>query len=165
MSPSPDNRKKPQVSKSPNRTRSSSKKRVKPALKRAQSARPAGPQKRVRLAPLSTPQGIQDRAKEWNMDAKLLEQQASKFVSERKIVEAIMNFLVQKNRLTNDVDAIQSEYYKNKSQLDIGGNVDEAIKNFFNLENTAIRLVAYKEVVNKCKRYANVPLYQFYVQM
>ena len=49
------------------------------------------------------------------MDAKLLEQQASKFVSERKIVEAIMNFLVQKNRLTNDVDAIQSEYYKNKS--------------------------------------------------
>ena len=86
-------------------------------------------------------------------------------MSERKIVEAIMNFLVQKNRLTNDVDAIQSEYYKNKSWLDIGGNVDEAIKNFFNLENTAIRLVAYKEVVNKCKRYANVPLYQFYVQM
>ena len=43
--------------------------------------------------------------------------------------------------------------------------VHSAVHNFFKIENTAIRLVAYKEVVNKCKRYANVPLYQFYVQM
>ena len=76
-----------------------------------------------------------------------------------------MGMLVRKDKLTNDIDAIKSEYYKNKGQLDIGGNVEEAISNFFSLENTAIRLVAYKDVVNKCKRYANVPLYQFYVQM
>ena len=101
----------------------------------------------------------------WGIDSKIVDSESKKFVSERKIVEAVMDMLIRRNKLTNDIETIQSEYYKNKGQLDIGGNVDEAISSFFNIENTAIRLVAYKEVVNKCKRYANVPLYQFYVQM
>jgi len=114
---------------------------------------------------LSDAKGVKERAEMWKIDAKIVDSESKKFVTERKIVEALMDFLVRRNKLTNDIDAITSEYYKNKGQLDIGGNVDEAIKSFFSMENTAIRLVAYKEVVNKCKRYANVPLYQFYVQM
>ena len=46
---SPENRNKTRASKSPSKTRSSSMKRVKPALKRAQSAKPSGPKKIVRL--------------------------------------------------------------------------------------------------------------------
>ena len=114
---------------------------------------------------MSDSKGVKERAEMWKIDAKIVDSESKKFVTERKIVEALMDFLVRRNKLTNDIDAIKSEYYKNKGQLDIGGNVDEAIKSFFSMENTAIRLVAYKEVVNKCKRYANVPLYQFYVQM
>jgi hypothetical protein len=175
---SPDNRKKSKA-RSNSKTRSSSKKRPK-KMARAQSARPSGPKKIVKLSPLSSIEGLKQRAELWSIDMRLLEKDATfkkiynELNSERRIVEAVMNTLVRRNKLTNEEQTIFSCFRRYKGEIvDSSGRslqdgdevVDSAIRNFFDIDNTALRLVAYKEVVNKCKRYANVPLYQFYVQM
>lgn len=41
----------------------------------------------------------------------------------------------------------------------------QLLNEFFNMDNLAIRLIIYKDTINKSKRKANVPLQTFYVNI
>jgi len=110
-----------------------------------------------------------------------------KLTSERAAIEAIMYLVYdirvskmaafdakrsQKSdsRLTNDPDEIIRIYQENKTRCrtSIAGGETEAariINDFFSNGNTVLRLVLYKDVINKSKRKGAVPLQQFYINM
>jgi len=122
------------------------------------------------MKPLATDEGIQQRAKLYSVELETMKGVARKYISERNVIETVMELVVDtQKKMTNDPGEIKRIYYANKQRcrnIQVGEqDVDRIVTDFFSIENTAKRLVCYKDVVNKSKRYAKVPLYQFYVQM
>lgn len=67
-------------------------------------------------------------------------------------IKIIKIYRENKNRMKNMVDGGESE-------------VNRIIHDFFSKDNCVLRLLLYKDRVNKSKRKTEVPLYQFYVSM
>lgn len=92
-----------------------------------------------------------------------------KIQKEKEAVKAVMTLVLDEG-MTNDPNDILRIYRENKQRctIDIAGGegeVSRLVYDFFSDMNTVQRLVLFKTVLNKSKRRAEVPLYQFYVNM
>ena len=78
--------------------------------------------------------------------------------------------LVRDVRLTNEKNEILKIYRENSSSHNVqiaGGEaqITKALDDFFKDENIVMRLILFKDKINKSKRKAEMPLNVFYINM